>query len=516
MDLSYASLSGLREKIFPAAPLLSNLLLLALWGWLYHPVYPYLKVIFTREDFRTNQVVLLAVLMLIAIQVRNGDLRLDLRQKPYGNRVALGLVLACSVFFLLSERFLDINTLSASMFGLATYGLLGLWMESSRWRQGLPAAFLLIGALPFGDHMQTFIGYPVRIITAGIVREGLVMLGIHTISVDTILVFENGISQVDLPCSGVKSLWTGGIFLLAATWIEGRSLNLRWFLSALVFAILLLAANLVRVAVLVAVGQAAGWRLMAEMLHVPLGVIGFAAACAAALWMLRRSRCACQEQVGTVQLCEAESEPQNAEGDKRPRSLIPGLAGLLLVMILLYAPRPESATAQAPPIWQFPAGLEVEAWLLTPGEVDWLSSAGVEGAERWRFAWGEHTGSMLLVSSSTWRAHHRPERCFEVYGLDINNSQAYLAAPDFPIRLLTLGKGSEPDLISAVYWFQSLETATDDYAVRIWSDLAPERQRWVLVTILFDGAADPTGAPVVELYKGLHQAVRLALEGAQP
>ena len=98
---------------------------------------------------------------------------------------------------------------------------------------------------------------------------------------------ENGVSQVDLPCSGVKSLWTGALFLIAATWIERRPLNLRWLGVAGIFGGLLLAANLARVAVLVLVGQVAGWPLAAEMIHVPLGVLGFVAACAAAVMLMR-------------------------------------------------------------------------------------------------------------------------------------------------------------------------------------------------------------------------------------
>ena len=43
----------------------ANLALLVLWGWLFHPVYHYLGVIFSRQEFRTNQIVLLAVGMVL-------------------------------------------------------------------------------------------------------------------------------------------------------------------------------------------------------------------------------------------------------------------------------------------------------------------------------------------------------------------------------------------------------------------------------------------------------------------
>ncbi len=158
----------------------ANITLLFIWFWFYRPVYSYLRVIFTREEFRSNQVVLLAVIFLIYLQVRKGDLRPRFNELPQLYFPALGLVLIGSTLFLVNERFLDINTLSASMFALASYGLLGLWMRPQRWKEGLPAALLLIGALPFGEHMQTIIGYPVRILTAAIVRDGLAVLGVST------------------------------------------------------------------------------------------------------------------------------------------------------------------------------------------------------------------------------------------------------------------------------------------------------------------------------------------------
>ena len=53
----------------------ANAAILALWLWLFHSVYPYLGIIFTRQEFRTNQVVLVAVLALVIFQVRKGGLR---------------------------------------------------------------------------------------------------------------------------------------------------------------------------------------------------------------------------------------------------------------------------------------------------------------------------------------------------------------------------------------------------------------------------------------------------------
>jgi len=486
-------------------PWLANTALLALWVFLYRAIYPYFAILFTREEFRTNQIVLLGAAALIVYQVRKGGLKMHLGELPRLHRPALALALVGSLLYLLAERFLNINTLSGTLFGLASYGLLGLWMNPMPWRQGLPAALLLIGALPFGEHMQTFIGYPVRLVTAAAVRDGLSALGFKSLGVDTILVFETGISKVDLPCSGVKSLWTGGLFYLAATWIERRKVSWRWLLAGVVFGLALLAANLLRVAILVLVGQIEGWRLLAEMLHVPLGVLGFVGACGLGLLMLR----------GLGQLPEMPGEAPDAASRQpvagRQAWLALALGITLMVMGLLYAPRPAAAAPNPSADFPFPAQLNAQPWQLTQGEREWLAEAGVQSAQRWRFTWQPGsadplTGSMLIVTSNSWRAHHRPERCFEVYGLTVDQSTSLMAAADFPVRALWLSTRQPKRLMTAAYWLQSGERATDDYATRIWADLSPERQPWVLVTVLFDTPVEPGSPEALALYRALRQS----------
>ncbi len=496
-----------RNQIKKLVVPLTNAAVLALWLWLYRAVYPYLKVIFTAQEFRTNQIILIGVLVLIFIHIRKGELRPRLDALPQLYSMALVLALGSSVLYLLIEHYLDVNTFSASLFGLASYGLLGLWMQPRDWRQGLPTALLLVGALPFGEHLQTFVGYPLRVLTARTVQEGLTTIGVHSVSVDTILVFESGFSKIDLPCSGIKSLWTGGLFLLAATWIERRTINFRWLLIALSMAVLLLAANLGRVAALVLVGQVAGWGDLAAMLHVPLGVLGFIGACAAALWMLR--------WVGSSQGQVSQNSYTEGTNLARPIWLAPGLGGIVLVMSLLYVPRPQIAYAQPGLSWRFPTELTAKPWSITSQEKKWLESGGVEAAYRWRFEWHDLSGSMMFITSTDWRAQHQPEHCFEVYGLSTDSSETFLVAPDFPIKLLSLGDDQQTVSLSAAYWLQSAEQTTDDYATRIWADLAPQKQRWVLVTILFDEEIDPQASEAQALYTALRDTVFTTLKGGQ-
>lgn len=488
--------------------LLSNLLILALWCWLYHPLFRYLSVIFSDQFFRTNQLILLVVLALMLLQARRGGLGFRLDIRPQLAWLPLAVALGAAVGYLLVERFLDMNILATTLALLASYGLLGLWLTPVRWRQGLPAVLLLMGALPFGDHLQTFVGYPLRIATAHLVGEGLRLLGVASVGADTILTFENGIAHVDLPCSGIKSLWTGGLFLIAATWIEQQRLNLRWLGIAAVLGSFLVVGNFVRVAVLVTVGVVGQLRLLAEMLHVPLGVLSFGIACGVTLWLLRRGR-----PVGAATAAEREPPGREAAPVLRPRPiwLPPTLMACIGILALLYQPRPQTGLQALPPAWSFPAAITTTVEPLTADEIWWLSKDGAESADRRRFQWGDVSGSMLLITSQTWRAHHRPERCFEVKGLAVDDLRTHLVTPDFPLRVVALGQGNQHNTHSAVYWFQAADQITEDYGTRMWADVAPDRQRWVLVAILFDDHRPPDRAALAPFYQAVAAAVDAGL-----
>lgn len=490
-------------NLLRAIRIVSNFIILALWLFLYRAVFDYFAVVFTREDFRTNQIVLIGVLALMVLRARQDHWSIKLDRLPQFNAPAFGLVLLGSILYLVVERWIAIRTISASMFVFASYGLLGLWMHPRRWRAGLVAALVVVGMLPFGDHMQTVIGYPMRILTAAMVRDGLAMTGVASMGVDTILILENGVSQIDLPCSGVKSLWTGALFLLAATWVERRALNRCWMLVAVLFSGMLFITNFARIGILVVVGQVVGSRLLAEIVHIPLGVLGFVVACAVGLGLLR--------WIDPY----PDSDLDNQEPSPTPPGapwFSPALVCIILGMGLVYAPRPQTGLAELPPAWEFPAELVIQPMSLKPDEIELLTRDGADSAERFRFDWHGKTGSMILITSRTWQAHHQPERCFTVYGLAVNDTHTVLPAFDFPVRLVSLSDETRPDSLSAAYWFQSADRVTEDYSERIWQDLWSSHQRWVLVSILFDNTRDPSTPDAQSLYFSLRDAITKNLE----
>ena len=486
-----------KQKNIPQ--LLQNGLIIALWAWLYAPIFPYFKVIFGREDFRTNQWVLVGVLALIGWQWYRGEIRPNLFAPPHLNTYALVLLLLCSQIYLLNERFFDVNTLSACCFFLASYGLIGLWLSPARWQKGLPAAILLVLTLPIGMHIDTFIGYPVRVMTAKIVQQLFMGLGIHSVNTDTVLMIENKVAHVDLPCSGVKSLWTGTLFLVAATWLEQKRLDFQWGLIAIVFTVTLLIGNTFRVAALILVGQVGNWMLGAEILHVPLGIFAFVVSCGLAAFLLRLRR----------------SDRISADDDdlifplQQPTWLSYFLLVTIASMALVYAQRPIVAQAsqlQSADSWSFSA--ELHAVRQENDEIlnETLFGEGAESVERYRFDWHGLRGSMLLVNSRSWRAHHNPKGCFSGT-MEIINSETKFVSDDFPIQLMTMESHKQEKMLSAAYWFQSPSQTTNDYATRIWADLRPHRPMWTMITILFEDEIEIDSAEALQLYHYLQTTI---------
>jgi len=469
------------------------------WGLLFGDLLGWLGATLSHDDFRLNLLLLVGLGALVARRVWSDPGRvLDrLAEGPRVRGAPLALVVGGALGWLAVERWWDFDIVSASLFGLGTYGLIGLYLPPDRWRAGLPAALLLIGALPFGTHLNVYLGFPARVLTAELVQQILTLAGVSVDGAETILVIESRAANVDLPCSGVKSLWTGGLFFLGATWLERRRLGLAWAAAGAAFVGALFAANALRVLAIVTLGSVWGLEKAAAIVHAPLGVLGFVGACGFA-W-------------GLLKLAPGHRPDTREAREPAPdgRLAIALTAGFLLGAAV-HTPRPVEASAASVRESPFllPAGLDAEPVSLTRQEADLFVRNGAGRAGKWRFDWGGVRGSFLLVYSDSWRAHHPPELCLQGAGLTIDESASFLVRPDFPLRSLSLDDGER----SAAYWFQSADRATDDFSSRTWAGLR-EDEGWVLVSVLLDGPRDPAQPAVRSLYEALNASVRESLGG---
>ena len=291
-------------------------------------------------------------------------------------------------------------------------------------------------------------------------------------------------------------MWTGTLFLLAATWLEGRQIGLRWLVVGLANLGFLAIANIGRVLILTILTHVLHQSAWAEILHVPLGLSGFIMASLLTWGLL---------------WCVPKAGMQSSTGDSlevAPSALnwrsLSGLAGLLLILAIVPVPQSERAIAAVDlSRLQWAAPMQTQALSLNPQEQQFFADYPGVTTRKQQFQYGELTGTSVLVSSPTWQAHHAPELCLTAIGYKIAPVVQRLVTPDVTARWLSLDDGKK----SAVYWFQSATRTTDDFFSRFWDEVFRRESSWTMVSMVFDRAETPDSPTVRAAIEQTHDAI---------
>ena len=396
-----------------------------------------------------------------------------------------------------------LQQLSASIALLGIYALFQPFerVSPALWRQGFIMAALGALAIPFALVPGTGAGFYLRLLTADASAFILSVLGHSSLGAHDVLIFDNGIAQVDIPCSGLKSLFTGTAFFLAASLVLRRPISMAWMLAYGAFVTLLLTANVMRVTALIWMSEIMEARSLAETLHTAIGLGLFALCCIAGILMLRQ-----------LKAYEPSSNPR--ESKTRQTHLLSGLAiGLASLAIVLV---PLKST-----VWDgainAPGQMQLTDIGLTPTETQFFAARGNSNARKWQFEHDGISGSMLVVKSRAANGLHAPEVCLLGNGLTIEHMQTTPWQGESRFRWLSVNEGR----YSAAYWMQSGDLVTEDFRERLSQYILGRHNEWIMVTLLFDQSltADTLSdenTPAGELMVQLRQFYDTRNDGASP
>jgi exosortase O len=411
---------------------------------------------------------------------------------PMLRPVPLALMLGCGIAAIFTRWLIAVEQLPVVLFLFGTYAMLGLCLEPTIWRKGLPIGAAIACLLPFGVQFSTGLGAPARVLTSQGVAFVLHQWKIPAISTEDIILLDTGVAYVDNPCSGLKSMWTGTLFFLAATWLEGRQIGLRWLVVCIANLGLLAIANSSRVIVLVVLTYVLKQPLFAEMMHVPLGLMGFLMASAAAWGLLRWV-----PRQPTLETLKARSSPRSTF--KAPSIITVCILALTLIpqpQLVATAPWDVSALKWAPQI-------QSQLVPLNPYEQKFFANYPGVTTQKQRFQFQGITGSLVLVASPTWQAHHAPELCLTASGYRIESMVGQALTPNVTGRWLELDGGQK----TAVYWFQSATRTTDDFFVRFRGEIFRTDPSWTLVSMVFDQPHSPNEVPIQTFLNLVHDTL---------
>ncbi len=439
---------------------------LAIWIWLFHPCLLWVAQFISREDYLLNGILLLAF---CAVLTRKILVICKLQKSLFFQLKPLPLFVfgAGIVGYLLVQRYAYVNILLCICMGISCYGLCGLLLSTKRWHAAAPFVLLFILLLPFNYHLETFVGFPLRLLAAKISHYALLTLGCSSISVDSIVLLENKAAQVALPCSGLKSMWAGGLFFIFLSIVENYKLSMKWFCCMAVSIVCIVLANTIRILCLVFVFAAGAPKIITDSIHIPLGMISFTASCLC-IYLLSRKL------------------PKRAPSSTREQNNTFSLfAPILLSTILLAAnflqssPIPEHNAIPNSHLLTPP--FQHSSLPITTMEQALFIHHGVTHYQKLQYSHGKISGTLFLVKTRSWRGHHHPEQCIIGNGLTITSKKTHLVNGATPIHLLSL---SQKDLMAA-YWFVASDVVTDDYAFRVWAGITHPSQEWVMVSTYF-------------------------------
>jgi exosortase O len=386
-----------------------------------------------------------------------------------------------------------INILPQLSLTFALVGVFGFVGLVPKWRQwwstSVFAALLIALVLPFGVSSQTGFGFFMRVAVTDAAAQILNLFGMTLLSAHDVLIFENSLARVDAPCSGLKSLFTGTAYFLAASAVLQRRMTFKWLLAYSAFLFLIVTGNVTRIIILVTMLEAFDAQPLAELLHIPLGIIFFALACAAGTWLLT-----------TVETRLSVIKTNTA----RQRSpMLGSLISLCAVGVALTFAPPRSYVTITQLSITAPSNGLYKSLPLTPAETRFYNSNPQTNAKKWRFERNNLSGSLLIVRSSALTAMHAPEICFEANGFNVRNMSTHTLTDRETIRELSL---DNPPM-RAIYWMQSHATVTDSFTTRLGRYAFKGENDWVMITILFDNDPSFTSKMTTDFYTELKQHV---------
>ncbi len=431
-----------------------------------------------------------------------------------------GIIFVC-ICLLINNILGGFQILPAILAYLGVYFWLGFWLRPLFWRRSILVFILLILTLPILERLQKIIGFPLRLFTAQVVSILLQLSGVGNISDSTVIMTENYATTIDLPCSGMKSFYFGGVVLLAVYFLQQIKISVRSIALAAAFFALLLFFNIWRVFALVYVYGVLHLVAAGDSIHIMLGVIGFATSCFVLWWGSSHLRKITQNNPKKKFKKIALNRNKYIEYLSRVPKYFDRDTTLKFCLIVL-----ATSSALANTLWKLPdkkvatidqttfnlPSMQLVVLPFSDKEQSLFINSDVTFARKMSFQWVQKNMTLLLIRSSSARSHHDPEICLQGLGYKLLQDQT-ITLSSSQVRQLeiqtTTDKLSDKGII--YYWYVSQDKVITDYSQRVWEQFRQPNSQWVLVEVAVMKDQGPSEEELDSLFEVINTQVRSQL-----
>ena len=114
-----------------------------------------------------------------------------------------------------------------------------------------------------------------------------------------------------------------------------------------------------------------------------------------------------------------------------------------------------------------------------------------------------------MVQTHRFRAQHQPDVCLRAGGATLAEILPRRVG-DVPVRF-ALARTHADHPATAMWWYQSAELTTDDYAHRIFAGLG-RRSPWVMVSLMVEGHLEPEDPHLSDVVRQMHDHAHALLQ----
>lgn len=456
------------------------------------------NIIWTYNYFSqaaSYEYVLLFLISLIVLWVATKG-KYSFRKDNFVSRNIFLVFFGAILIDLVNVFYLKYQIISASVMIIGAYALLGMYIERQVWKRGFFIVGIIALSLPFAEHIQTFLGFPIRLFTAKVVSTMMSFIGLISVSDASVIITENNATSIDVPCSGIKSIYTGIIVLLTIFFLKRVKWSLRLLAVVIIYFLLLLIFNIWRVFSLVYIYDVLSFPAFGNAIHVGIGIIGFVAS-TLILWHL-------VDKYAIKVVEQNDLQVQKERSYKKLYFIVLLMIALILDTSYIIFWAGKNQQIQSSSIVFSVPNLELQETPFNQQEEQFFVNRDIEFSKKYT---GETKSgrafSLLLISSKSWRDYHNPELCLQGVGYQIDDSEIIQLA-DLRIRKLSLNGGKD----TVLYWFVSKNKSAVDYSERVWEGIKNPEQVWTLVEVGFQGPVDLKNSDIAELVEYLHASVQ--------
>lgn len=464
-------------------PLLAAAVILILWTTLFFRPISALFGHIVNPQYRLIMITFTAILFLISFQFYRDCARFGLSIAHERRHLSVILVALFSLLHLLNTRYIQLDLVSQASFIGGLYSLRILFHPRIPIALTIIPFLTLIAALPYATQVNSLFGFPLRMLIADILRTQLSLFGIDSLTSETIISIDNRLADIATACSGVKGLWAANLCFFVMVWIHDRAFSPRLCLNYILYFVAVFVLNVIRIGGLVVLYTIFQQRALADLFHLPLGILLFVMPTLFLLFLLRTTH-----------------RIAHSPATEQPRQIDVGLhAWFIIAAIIVCAiflnPQPKVSPITTTEI-TIPSSerVTISRLPLCAEELETFSTFPIISYSKNRFTTADLSGSFILTESENWKSHHDQQRCLKALGLHSETVRRVSLTGSQSVNRMVF----DTQRLQAVTWFQSDKCLTGDYSKRIWHHFLGDQKRWISVSILFSCKAPVSDQVILE------------------